>query len=76
MSIEAYVLYWLNDYPEQSFNVCPNLTGDPFVLAVSAINLFMLLYASILMLDELRGRGWLKTSPVNLKPDEEGGTQT
>jgi Gpi18-like mannosyltransferase len=70
---EAYVLYWLrSSYP----NAGPNLTGDPIVLAVSAINLFMLLYASILMLDELRGRLWLKTSPVNLKPDEEGGTQT
>lgn len=47
---EAYVLYWLrSSYP----NATPNLTGDPVVLTVSAINLFMLLYASILMLDEL-----------------------
>jgi hypothetical protein len=70
---EAYVLYWLRtSYP----NAGPNLTGDPVVLAVSAINLFMLLYASILMVDELRGRGWLKTSSVNLKPDEEEGTQS
>ena len=36
---EAYVLYWLNvSYP----NAAPNLTGDPMVLAVSAINLLML----------------------------------
>ena len=45
---EAYVLYWLNSsYP----NAGPNLTGDPVVLAVSAINLLMLIYASILMLE-------------------------
>ena len=43
---EAYVLYWLNNsYP----NAAPNLTGDPIVVAVSAINLLMLVYASILM---------------------------
>jgi dolichyl-phosphate-mannose-protein mannosyltransferase len=70
---EAYILYWLRtSYP----NAGPNLTGDQVVLAVSAINLFMLLYASVLMLDELRGRGWLKTASATLKPDEEGGTQT
>jgi Gpi18-like mannosyltransferase len=57
---QAYVLYWLNAaYP----NAGPNLTGDPVVLAVSAINLLMLLYASILMWKELRGHGWLKTEP-------------
>ena len=39
---QAYVLYWLNvSYP----NAVPNLTGDPVVLAVSVINLIMLLYA-------------------------------
>ena len=43
---EAYVLYWLNAYYP---NAAPNLTGDPVVLAVSAINLLMLVYASILM---------------------------
>ena len=55
---EAYVLYWLNaSYP----NAGPNLTGDPVVLAVSAINLLMLVYASIVMWDK---RAWLKTEPV------------
>ena len=55
---EAYVLYWLNaSYP----NAVTNLTGDPVVLAVSAINLLMLAYASILMWDE---RTWLKTEPA------------
>jgi Gpi18-like mannosyltransferase len=73
---QAYVLYWLNDYVNKGYTYSPNLTGDPVVLAVSAINLFTLLYASILMLDELRGRGWLKTASATLKPDEEGGTQT
>jgi len=55
---EAYVLYWLNaSYP----NAGPNLTGDPVVLAVSIINLLMLVYASILMWDR---RTWLKTEPA------------
>jgi hypothetical protein len=55
---EAYVLYWLNvSYP----NAAPNLTGDPVVLVVSAINLLMLVYASILMLNT---RIWLKKEPA------------
>jgi Gpi18-like mannosyltransferase len=54
---EAYVLYWLNVY----YPSAPNLTGDPVVLAVSAINLLMLLYASIVMWDK---RTWLKTEPT------------
>ena len=54
---EAYVLYWLNKaYPSS-----PNLTGDPVVLAVSAINLLMLLYASVVMWDKST---WLKTEPA------------
>ncbi len=68
---EAYVLYWLNaSYP----NAGPNLTGDPVVLAVSAINLLMLLYASILMWNELRGHGELRTEPPALpqSPQERG----
>jgi Gpi18-like mannosyltransferase len=57
---QAYVLYWLNYYyPSPG----PNLTGNPVVLAVSAINLLMFLYASILMWGELRGHGWLRTEP-------------
>ena len=60
---QAYVLYWLNkSYP----NAGPNLTGDPVVLAVSAINLLMLLYASILMWNELRGHGGLEPEPPPL----------
>ena len=57
---QAYVLYWLNYYYP---NAGPNLTGNPVVLAVSAINLLMLFYASILMWGELRGHGWLKAEP-------------
>ena len=54
---EAYVLYKLNlAYPG-----APNLTGDPVVLVVSAINLLMLFYASIVMWDE---RTWLKSEPA------------
>jgi Gpi18-like mannosyltransferase len=69
---EAYVLYWLNaSYP----NAAPNLTGDPVVLAVSAINLLMLVYASILMWDELKGRRVLKGEPVQLSQSQEAGGQ-
>ena len=57
-------------------NAGPNLTGDPVVLAVSAINLFMLIYASILMMDELRGHNWLKIASAELKPNEKEGEQT
>src|SRR5208283_872723 len=57
---QAYVLYWLNLYYP---NAGPNLTGNPVVLAVSAINLLMFIYASILMWDELRGHRVLKTEP-------------
>ncbi len=60
---QAYVLYWLNvSYP----NAGPNLTGDPVVLLVSIINLIMLLYASVLMWEELKGRHWLKKDTVTL----------
>jgi Gpi18-like mannosyltransferase len=65
---QAYVLYWLNFY----YPSAPNLTGDPVVLAVSAINLLMLLYASVLMWGELRGRGWLKTEPALSQSGERG----
>lgn len=70
---QAYVLYWLNAYYP---NAGPNLTGDPVVLAVSVINLLMFLYASILMWDELKGRGWLKTGPVKLSQTRERGEPT
>jgi Gpi18-like mannosyltransferase len=63
---EAYVLYWLNRvYPS-----APNLTGDPVVLAVSAINLLMLLYASVVMWDK---RTWLKTEPAQTSQAIERG---
>ena len=54
---EAYILYWLNNsYPFAA----PNLTGDPIVVAVSAINLLMLVYASITIWNR---RTWLKNEP-------------
>jgi Gpi18-like mannosyltransferase len=57
---QAYVLYWLNvTYP----NASPNLTGDPVALVVSAINLLMLAFASLLMWNELRGHGRLHIEP-------------
>ena len=60
---EAYVLYWLNKYYPKS----PNLTGDPVVIAVSAINLLMLFYASVVMWDK---RTWQKTEPPPPPPSE------
>ncbi|MCJ7793386.1 hypothetical protein MUP42_00480 [Candidatus Bathyarchaeota archaeon] len=73
---QAYVLYWLNAYANAGLSYSPNLTGDPVVLAVSAINLLMLIYASILMWDELKGRGWLKTEPAKLSQSQQRGEPT
>ncbi len=63
---EAYVLYWLN----KAYPGAPNLTGDPVVLLVSAINLLMLIYASFVMWDE---GTWLKAEqPPPLQSAERG----
>ena len=62
---EAYVLYWLN----AAYPGAPNLTGDPVVLAVSAINLLMLIYASIVMWDK---RTWLKAEAAATCPSGRG----
>ncbi|MGO8805596.1 MAG: hypothetical protein ACLQO7_03180 [Candidatus Bathyarchaeia archaeon] len=61
----SYVLYQLNSHP-----YAPNLTGDPVVLTVSAINLLMLIYASIVMWDK---RTWLKAEPEPHSPPGERG---
>lgn len=53
---QAYVLYWLNEYIRRGLNYSPNLTGDPVVLAVSATNLILFLYASALLWAEIKGR--------------------
>jgi Gpi18-like mannosyltransferase len=67
---QAYILNWLIiSYP----NALPNLTGDPIVLAVSIINLIMLLYALVLMWKELKGKGLLKTEPAKLIQTQEPG---
>ncbi|MCX6644514.1 MAG: hypothetical protein NT043_04840 [Candidatus Bathyarchaeota archaeon] len=73
---QAYVLYWLNAYANAGLSYSPNLTGDPVVLAVSAINLLMLIYASILMWDELKGRRLLKGEPAKLSQPQERGEPT
>jgi dolichyl-phosphate-mannose-protein mannosyltransferase len=65
---QAYVLFWLN-------NGNPNLTGDPVALAVSFINLLMLLYASILMWAELKGHGLFKAEPSDLTQTQPSGEQ-
>jgi dolichyl-phosphate-mannose-protein mannosyltransferase len=64
---QAYVLYWLNA------TAAPNLTGDPVVLAVSVINLIMLLYASVLVWDEIKGQRTLMPKPAELNPNPEAG---
>jgi dolichyl-phosphate-mannose-protein mannosyltransferase len=70
---EAYVLYALNAaYPNFA-----DLTRDPVVPLVSAINLLMLVYASILLWYELKGRKWLKAEPAPTaikQPPERGET--
>jgi len=53
---QAYVLYWLNEYIRRGLNFSPKLSGDPVVLAVSATNLILFLYASALLWAELKGR--------------------
>ncbi|MCW4030000.1 MAG: glycosyltransferase family 39 protein [Candidatus Bathyarchaeota archaeon] len=66
---EAYVLNALvAAYPGFA-----DLRGDPVVLAVSVINLLMLVYAVYLMWNELKGQGWLKAHPAK-EPIEVGGT--
>ena len=72
---QAYVLYWLNYNVTMGYSWSPNLTGDPVALAVSAINLLMLIYASMLMWFEIKGRRFLSTEPSEPKPDVTGGEQ-
>jgi dolichyl-phosphate-mannose-protein mannosyltransferase len=69
---QAYILYWLNvSYP----NAAPNLTGDPVVIVVSAVNVIMLIYGSVLMWNEIRGHGKLTGEPSELSLSETGGEQ-
>ncbi len=69
---QAYILYWLNaSYP----NAGPNLTGDPVVIATSAVNLIMLIYGSLLMWNEIRGHGRLIGKPSEPNLSETGGEQ-
>jgi len=66
---EAYVMYALRAaYPNFA-----DLTRDPIVPLISAINLLMLAYASLLLWYELKGRGWLKTEPVTFIQTQESG---
>jgi Gpi18-like mannosyltransferase len=62
----SYVLYWLNVYAAAGYTYSPDLSGDPVVLAVSLINLIVFLYVLVLMWDELKGRSWLKISPIKI----------
>ena len=58
---EAFVLYWLNvSYPNFA-NLYSAPYGGLIVVSVSAINLLMLVYASILMLNK---DIWLKSEPA------------
>jgi Gpi18-like mannosyltransferase len=64
---EFVVLNWLNNgYPS-------DFPYDPVILAVSAINLLMLTYASILLWYELKGKGWLRTEPATLNQTPQSG---
>jgi Gpi18-like mannosyltransferase len=72
---QAYVLYWLNDYANKGYNYSHNLTGDPVVLVVSAINLLLLFYASMLMWLEIKGRNVLAVEKTAETQKPEGGKQ-
>jgi Gpi18-like mannosyltransferase len=62
---QAYVLYFLN-------SANPFIpSGDFVVLSVSVINLIMILYGSVLMWDELKGRPLLKTNPTALSQNQQ-----
>ena len=62
----SYVLYWLNVYAEAGYTYGPNLSGDPVVIVVSLINLIAFLYVLVLMSDELKGRSWLRITPIKI----------
>ncbi len=70
---QAYVLYSLNDYVNRGLDYSPNLSGDPVVLVVGAVNLVMFLYSGYVLWNELRGKGWLKTEPIKLNFKEKRG---
>lgn len=67
----SYVLYWLNLYVNLGYNYAPNLTGDPVVLVVCAVNLITFLYATLLMWDEYKGRSWFKIDPLAIGEKEQ-----
>jgi len=70
---EAFVLYWLNaSYPNFA-NLYNAPYGGLIVIGVSAINLLLFVYASILMWDELRANKKLKMEPAELSQGEERG---
>lgn len=64
---QAYILYYLDKYYP---NGMPNLTGDPVVLTVSAVNLLMLAYALVVLWSK---RTWVRNGAVeSSKPKEIG----
>ena len=70
---EAFVLFWLNaSYPNFA-NLYEAPYGGLIVVGVSAINLLMLAYASIIMWDK---RTWLKSKPIMPSQTGEGGEPT
>jgi len=61
---EATVLYYYIRFPDGV-----NLTGDPVVLAVSSVNLLMLVYASAVLWSK---RTWFKTESNTVHKETEG----
>jgi Gpi18-like mannosyltransferase len=62
----ADILYWLNLYANAGYNYGPNLSGDPFVLGVSLVNVITFLYGILLLWNELKGKAVLKTEPLTI----------
>ena len=73
---QAYVLYWLNAYVAAGLTYSPNLSGDPVVLAVSAVNLVMFFYSLYILWNELKARQWLKVEPAMLSQSPKRGEPT
>jgi Gpi18-like mannosyltransferase len=61
----SYVLYGLNN---GFFVYSDNLIA----IVVSAVNLIMFLYTTLLMWDELKGRSWFKVDPLKIDQKDNG----
>ena len=64
---EAYILLTSNAAANAGLNN-PNLTGDPVTLTVSAVNLIIFFFATILLLAQLKGKGVIPFNKTEERP--------